>query len=63
VIAPEGKVARTISLPGSDVTNVEFGGKDMKTLYITEAKTGALYTTEVAIGGLPLFRAPQNEVK
>ncbi|WP_309713078.1 SMP-30/gluconolactonase/LRE family protein, partial [Armatimonas sp.] len=63
VIAPDGKIARTISVPGSNVTNIEFGGKDYKTLYITEGKTGALYTTEVAIGGLPLFRAPQNEVK
>ena len=63
VIAPEGKVVRTIVVPGSDVTNVEFGGKDMKTLYITEAKTGALYIADIAIGGLPLFRAPQNEVK
>jgi gluconolactonase len=63
VIAPDGKITRTITLPGSDVTNLDFGGKDYKTLYITEAKTGALYTTEVEIGGLPLFRAPQNEVK
>jgi gluconolactonase len=63
VIAPDGKIARTITLPGSDVTNLDFGGKDYKTLYITEAKTGALYTLEVEIGGLPLFRAPQNEVK
>jgi gluconolactonase len=62
-IAPDGKIARTITLPGSDVTNLDFGGKDYKTLYITEAKTGALYTIEVEIGGLPLFRAPQNEVK
>ena len=63
MIAPDGKVARTIAVPGSDVTNVEFGSKDYKTLYIMEAKTGALYITEVAIGGLPLFRVPQNEVK
>ena len=63
VIAPDGKVARTIAVSGSDVNNVKFGGKDYKTIYITEAKTGALYTTEIAIGGLPLFRAPQNEAQ
>jgi gluconolactonase len=63
VIGPDGKVARTITVPGTDVTNVEFGGKDLKTLYITEAQKGILYTVEVPIGGLPLFRAPNNEVK
>jgi sugar lactone lactonase YvrE len=29
-------------MPGKNVTNVEFGGKDMKTLYITEVQTGAV---------------------
>ena len=63
VLDKEGKTIRTIKLPGTDVTNVEFGGKEYKTLYITEAQKGELYKIEVEIGGLPLFRAPQNEVK
>jgi gluconolactonase len=63
VIGPDGKISKTITVPGTDVTNVEFGGKDLKTLYITEAQKGILYSIEVAVGGLPLFRAPNNEVK
>jgi gluconolactonase len=63
IIAPDGKIAKTITVPGTDVTNVEFGGKGLKTLYITEAQKGILYSMEVAVGGLPLFRAPNNEVK
>lgn len=63
VLDREGKTIRTIKLPGSDVTNVEFGDKDYKTLYITEAKRGEVYKIEVEIGGLPLFRAPQNQAK
>ncbi len=63
VIGPDGKISRTVTVPGTDVTNVEFGGKDLKTLYITEAQKGILYSLELSVGGLPLFRAPQNEIK
>ena len=63
VIDKTGAITRTIKLPGTDVTNVEFAGKDLKTLYITEAQKGEVYKLTVDIGGLPLFRAPKNEVK
>ncbi len=63
IIDKEGKITRTIKLPGTDVTNVEFAGKDLKTLYITEAQKGEVYKLNTEIGGLPLFRAPQNEAK
>ena len=63
VMDPEGRIIRTVKLPGTDVTNVEFSGKDLKTLYITEAQKGEVFKMEVEIGGLPLFRAPKNEVQ
>lgn len=63
VLDKEGKTLRTIKLPGTDVTNVEFTGKEMKTLIITEAQKGEVYKVDVPIGGLPLFRSPKNEVK
>jgi len=63
VLSPDGKLTRTLALPGSELASVAFGGKDYKTLYTTDSKTGALYTAEVAVGGLPLFRAPQNEIR
>lgn len=63
VIDKEGKIARTIKLPGAQVTNVEFGGKELKTLYITEAEKGCVYKLQVEVGGLPLFRAPNNTIK
>ena len=63
VLDKDGKIIRTVKLPGTDVTNVEFAGKDLKTLYITEAQKGEVYKMQVAIGGLPLFRAPKNEAK
>lgn len=34
---PEGKVGRTIPIPASHVTNMAFGGPDLKTLYVTSA--------------------------
>ena len=58
-----GKIARTVKIPGTDVTNLEFGGKDLRTLYVTEAQKGIVYKMQVETGGLPLFRAPNNTVK
>jgi gluconolactonase len=55
---PSGKLIRSIELPGPNVTNVEFGGKDMKTLYITEVKTGGLYRIRTEVPGLKLFYSP-----
>ena len=55
VIDPMGKIIREIKIPGKKATNVEFGGEDMKTLFITDAETNAVYKTEVGIAGLQLF--------
>jgi gluconolactonase len=53
-----GQLIRTVALPGKNVTNVEFGGKDMKTLYITEAELGELYRIQVETPGQKLFQSP-----
>ena len=58
VISPDGKIVRRISLPGKQVTNVEFAGMDLKTLYITECETNAVYSIPVSAPGLPLFHWP-----
>jgi gluconolactonase len=39
VISPQGKLLRFISVPEDLLTNVCFGGPDMKTLYVTAGKT------------------------
>jgi gluconolactonase len=39
VISPAGKLLRMIPVPEDVVTNVAFGGPDLKTLYITSGKT------------------------
>jgi sugar lactone lactonase YvrE len=71
-IAPNGKVDRIVNLPVSRVTCPAFGGKDLKTLYITSARenmsaaekaqeetAGSVFAIEVDVPGLPenLFRA------
>ncbi len=53
IIDKTGKIARTVKLPGTDVTNLEFGGKDLKTLYVTEAQKGIVYKMQVESSGLP----------
>jgi sugar lactone lactonase YvrE len=71
-IAPDGRVDREIELPVSRVTCPAFGGKDLKTLYITTARegisaedavkeplAGSVFAIDVDVPGLPenLFRA------
>ena len=49
VISPAGKLLRMIPIPEDVVTNVAFGGPDLKTLYVTSGKT--LFRTRVEIPG------------
>jgi WD40 repeat protein len=70
VLDPSGKPLHRIAFPGR-VTNVEFAGKGLQTLGATvlvpsaDGKTvsGELWRTTVEAGGLPLFRAPRNDIK
>ena len=70
--APDGRVDRTIKIPVSRPTCPAFGGKDLKTLYVTTARegmtaeqlaaeptAGGVFAIEVDVPGLPenLFRA------
>ncbi len=55
IVSPKGKVLQTIPTPGKKPSNLEFGGKDMKTLYLTEDETNAVYQCPVKIPGLSLF--------
>jgi gluconolactonase len=55
VISPEGKIMQKILTPGKKPSNVEFGGKDMKDLYISEDETNSVYRIKTEIPGLKLF--------
>jgi gluconolactonase len=55
---PGGMIADTIRVPGKKPTNVEFAGADLRTLYITEVETNAVYRIRVDIPGLKLFGLP-----
>jgi len=54
VITPAGKLAGRIPVPEDVLTNVTFGGDDLKTLYITAGKT--LYHLRVPIPGFVIHR-------
>lgn len=58
VISPEGKIKKKLIAPGKRPSNVEFGGDDMKTLFITEDETNCVFSTKVDIPGLKLFSSP-----
>ncbi len=55
-IDPDGNIIEKILTPGLKPSNVEFGGKDLKTLFITEDETNAVYKTDWEIEGLKLIR-------
>ncbi|MEM7405819.1 MAG: SMP-30/gluconolactonase/LRE family protein [Pseudomonadota bacterium] len=56
VISPESQLVREIPMPEFDpmVTNICFGGSDLRTAYITSSGLGRLYKTEWHCAGLPL---------
>jgi gluconolactonase len=58
VIAPNRTIKAKLPTPGKKPSNVEFGGPDRRTLYITEVETNAIYRMQLEIPGLPLFCAP-----
>ena len=66
---PEGRVDRAVRLPASQVTSCTFGGSDLRTLYVTTARTGldaeallaeplagGLFAVELDVAGLPAHR-------
>ena len=53
-MTPQGNLAGRIPVPEDVITNVTFGGDDLKTLYITAGKT--LFSVRVAIPGFVVHR-------
>ena len=58
----DGKVDRVVDMPVGNITTCTFGGADLKTLYITTARSlsgprarlsGGLYAIPVDVPGLP----------
>ena len=72
-IAPDGIVERVIEMPVSNITNCTFGGRDLKTLYITSASmsapvgerlAGGLFAIDANVRGLPTdqFRVSSDAI-
>ncbi len=54
VVAPDGRISHHLKTPGNKPTNVEFGGADMRTLFLTEVETNSLYKLRLNVAGSPL---------
>ena len=60
-LSPDGERLETLLLPARNVTSCCLGGEDLRTLFVTsgqaadgsEPEGGAVFTTEVAVRGLP----------
>ena len=58
-ISPEGEKIHSIKMPSNLVTNLTFGGDDMKTMYVTcpedwVTNNGKVYTLRVPVAGVPV---------
>jgi gluconolactonase len=53
VITPAGKLLGRIPIPEDVITNLAFGGPDLKTLYVTAGKT--LYKVPVQVAGYAVY--------
>ncbi len=51
ILSPKGKVKREVVLKGKRPTNIAFGGKEGKTVYVTVADRGCIEAFEVDIPG------------
>jgi gluconolactonase len=51
VISPAGEILQRVKTPGKKPSNLEFAGTDLKTLFLTEDETNAVYKTSVLIAG------------
>lgn len=58
IISPDGNIKDSIKAPGKETSNVEFGGEDLKTLFITEDETNSVYKIKTEFSGLKLFGMP-----
>jgi gluconolactonase len=54
IFSSEGEIRGRIPIPEDVLTNVTFGGEDLKTLFITAGKT--LFTVRVNIPGFVVHR-------
>ncbi len=53
VLSPEGKLLTFLPVPTDEVTNLAFGGDDLKTLYVTAG--GTIYSIRTTTPGRVLF--------
>ena len=54
IIAPDGSSSRHVATPDPMTTNICFGGKELRTAFITCSMTGRLLSCEWDTPGLPL---------
>jgi len=57
-VSTAGELLQEFSAPGLRPSNIEFGGSDLRTLFLTEDETNAVYRMTVDIAGEPLFWSP-----
>ena len=57
VLSPDGKLLAFLAVPTDEVTNCAFGGKDLKTLYVTGG--GVLYSVRTTTAGRVVWKGKE----
>lgn len=55
IISPKGEILNEIKTPGKKPSNLDFGGKDRKTLFLTEDETNAVYKLRMNVAGYKAY--------
>jgi len=63
VLSAEGKLVRSLPVPGRGVSGLAFGGVDLKSLYITASDTGTVYKLQVPYRSQRLLWEPDEPLR
>ncbi len=63
VLSAEGKLVRSLPIPGRRVSDVAFGGGDLKSLYVTASDTGTVYRLRVPYRSQRLLWEPDEPLR
>lgn len=61
VVSPKGEIVRSVAMPDTHVTNICFGGPDLRTAYVTLSGDGLLVSLPWPVSGLELNFSTRQE--
>lgn len=60
IVSQKGQILQEIKTPGKQPSNLEFGGKDLRTIYLTEDENNSVYKIRVRTKGFKILNSAIN---